>query len=117
MANRNNDMRSAMTNEDSRIRNILAQTQGVEGNYFNQSNTMANNILQRLMSNQGAQNQANQANTQARNQWANGLISAGGSLAGAVLGYALAPSAASQLDQVFGGMADPMQMASAGGML
>lgn len=117
MANRNNDMRSAMTNEDSRIRNILAQTQGVEGNYFNQSNTMANNILQRVMGNQGAQNQANQANTQARNQWVNGLISAGGSLAGAGLGYALAPSAASQLDQVFGGMADPMQMASAGGML
>ena len=117
MANRNNDMRSAMTNEDSRIRNILAQTQGVEGNYFNQSNTMANNILQRLMSNQGAQNQANQTNTANRNSWMNSLISAGGSLAGAGLGAALAPSAASQLDQVYGGMADPMQMASAGGML
>lgn len=98
MANRNNDMRNAMTQEDSRIRNILAQTQGIEGNYFNQSNTMANNILQRLMANQSAQNQANQTNSANYNQWKNNLISGavgiGTGLAGAGLSSYLSPAVA-----------------------
>lgn len=113
MANRNNDMRSAMTQEDSRINNILNQTQGIEGNYFNQSNAMANNILQRVMGNQSAQNAANQINTANRNSWMNSLISAGGSLAGAGLGYALAPAAGA----ASAGMAtDPMQYYSSNNM-
>lgn len=121
MANRNNDMRNAMTQEDARIRSNLAQTQGVEGNYFNQSNAMANNILQRLMANQGVQNQANQINTANQNAWRNNLMSAGIGLGTTALGgglaYALAPSKAEALDEMFGGMADPMQAASSGGIL
>jgi hypothetical protein len=91
MANRNNDMRNAMTAEDARIQAILAGTQGTENNYFNQSNTMANNILQRVMGNTSNQQAANQFNTQARNQWMNNLISGIGSVAGTAVGAALAP--------------------------
>ena len=89
MANRNNELRNAMVAEDARVSNILNSAMGVENNYFNQSNTMANNILQRVMGNQNAQNQVNIANAQAENQWRNNLISAGAGLAGAVGGGAL----------------------------
>ena len=89
MANRNNELRNAMIAEDARVSNILNSAMGVENNYFNQSNTMANNILQRVMGNQNAQNQVNIANAQAENQWRNNLISAGAGLAGAVGGGAL----------------------------
>lgn len=85
-ANRNNDLRNAMTQEDSRVSNILNQLQNTENNYFNQSNTMANNILQRVLGNQSTQQQANIANTQAYNQWKNNLISGATSLGGAALG-------------------------------
>lgn len=88
-ANRNNDMRNAMTQEDQRVSNILNASQGVENNYFNQSNTMANNILQRIMGNAGWQQQANQYNTQARNDWQNSLISGAGGVLGAVGGAGL----------------------------
>lgn len=91
MANRNNDLRNAMTAEDTRVANILNQAMGVENNYFNQSNTMANNILSRVMGNQSAQNTANQINTSNYNSWRNGLISAGLGLAGTAAGAALAP--------------------------
>lgn len=86
MANRNNQMRQAMTQEDARVQNILSALSNIEGNYFNQANTMGNNILQRVMANQQAQQQANIANTQARNAWANNLISGAASIAGAGLG-------------------------------
>lgn len=86
MANRNNDMRQAMVNEDARVQNILAALSGIENNYFNQGNTMANNILQRVNANADRQQQVNIANTQARNQWANNLISGAASIAGAGLG-------------------------------
>lgn len=89
MANRNNELRNAMVAEDARVSNILNNAMGVENNYFNQSNTMANNILQRVTGNQNAQNQVNIANAQAENQWRNNLISAGAGLAGAVGGGAL----------------------------
>lgn len=89
MANRNNELRNAMVAEDARVSNILNSAMGVENNYFNQSNTMANNILQRVMGNQSAQNQVNIANAQAENQWRNNLISAGAGLAGAAGGGAL----------------------------
>lgn len=86
MANRNNDMRNAMTQEDARVQNILSALSGVEGNYFNQANAMGNNILQRVLGNQQAQNQVNIANTNAYNQWKNNLISGGASILGAGLG-------------------------------
>lgn len=86
MANRNNELRNAMVAEDARVSNILNNAMGVENNYFNQSNTMANNILQRVTGNQNAQNQVNIANAQAENQWRNNLISAGAGLTGALGG-------------------------------
>ena len=89
MANRNNELRNAMVAEDARVSNILNSAMGVENNYFNQSNTMANNILQRVTGNQNAQNQVNIANAQAENQWRNNLISAGAGLAGAAGGGVL----------------------------
>lgn len=118
-ANRNMDMRQAMTQEDARVQNILSALSGIEGNYFNQANTMGNNILQRALANQSAQQQANIANTNAYNQWRNNLISGGasilGSLGGVGLASALAPSATSLLRS---GMAvDPMQVASANNWL
>lgn len=85
-ANRNNDLRNAMTQEDSRVSNILNQLQNTENNYFNQSNTMANNILQRVSANADRQQQVNIANTAAQNQWKNNLISGATSLGGAALG-------------------------------
>lgn len=85
-ANRNNDLRQAMVDEDARVQNILSALQGVEGNYFNMGNTMANNILQRATANQQMQQQANIANTNAYNQWRNNLISGAAALGGAALG-------------------------------
>lgn len=86
MANRNANMRQAMTQEDTRVQNILNQLAGIEGNYFNMGNTMSNNILQRVLANQNMQQQANVANTNAYNQWKNNLISGGASILGAGLG-------------------------------
>lgn len=88
-ANRSNQLRQAMTQEDQRVSNILSQLAGMEGNYFNMGNTMAQNILQRALANQSAQNAANIANTQAQNQWRNNLISGAASLGGAALGAGL----------------------------
>lgn len=88
-ANRNIDMQQAMVNEDARVQNILNALSGVEGNYFNMGNTMANNILSRATANQKAQQQANIANAQAYNQWKNNLISGAASLVGTIGGAAL----------------------------
>lgn len=89
-ANRNMDMRQAMTQEDARVQNILSALSGVEGNYFNQTNTMGNNILQRVLANQQTQQQANIANTNAYNSWKNNLISGAASVGGLALGAGLA---------------------------
>lgn len=86
MANRNNDLRSAMTEEDARVQNILSALSGIEGNYFNQGNIMGNNILQRALTNAGAENTANIANTNAYNAWRNNLISGAATIVGAVAG-------------------------------
>lgn len=86
MANRNNDMRQAMVNEDARVQNILAALSGIENNYFGQANTMADNILNRVNANANRQQEVNKINTQARNEWANNLISGGASILGAGLG-------------------------------
>lgn len=92
MANRNTQMQQAMTQEDQRVQNILSQLGGIENNYFNQSNTMANNILNRVSGNADRQQEANIQNTNAYNAWRNNLISAGASLGGAALGSALSPA-------------------------
>lgn len=103
-ANRNNDLRQAMVNEDARVQNILSALQGVEGNYFNMGNTMANNILQRATANQKAQQQANIANTNAYNKWNNNLISGAAALGGPALGAVLGgPIGASIGGSLFGG--------------
>lgn len=103
-ANRNMDMRQAMTQEDARVKNILSALSGVEGNYFNQTNTMGNNILQRVLANQNAQQQANIANTNAYNQWKSNLISGAASLGGSALGAILGgPIGASIGGSLFGG--------------
>lgn len=81
-ANRNMDMRNAMTQEDARVQNILNALQGVESGYFNQADTMANNILNRVSGNAQRQQQVNIANTEAYNNWRNNLISGAASLAG-----------------------------------
>ena len=103
-ANRNNDLRNAMTQEDARVRNILSSLSGIEDNYFNMGNTMANNILQRVTANQQAQQQANIANTNAYNQWRNNLISGAATLGGSALGAVLGgPIGASIGGSLFGG--------------
>lgn len=118
-ANRNNQMRQAMTEEDARVRNIINSLMGVESNYFGQANTMADNILNRVNANANRQQQVNMMNTQARNQWANNLMNAGmglvGTLGGVGLASALAtPTTASLLaNQVI----DPKQVASANNLI
>lgn len=93
MANRNANMRQAMTQEDTRVQNILNQLAGIEGNYFNMGNTMSNNILQRVLANQNTQQQANVANTNAYNSWKNNLLSGATGLGAAALSGGFAPSA------------------------
>lgn len=101
-ANRNADLRNAMTQEDSRVQNILNSLSGIEGNYFNQSNTMANNILQRVEANAQRQQAANTANAQAYNQWRNNLISGGAIIAGSLLGGGLGKFATGDTGSLFG---------------
>jgi len=131
MANRNNDLRSAMTQEDARVQNILSALSGIEGNYFNQSNTMANNILNRVTTNAGAQNAANAANTAAYNAWKNNLISGAASIAGAMVGGPMGAALAGGLTKstlgngsgpygmatVYGDAVDPGQVMSANNMV
>lgn len=120
MANRNNDMRQAMTAEDARVQNILSALSGIEGNYFNQSNTMANNILDRVKTNAAAQNAANATNTSNYNAWKNNLISGAASIVGAMvggpMGAALAGGLTSGMATPYGDAVDPNQVASANNM-
>lgn len=97
MANRNNDMRNAMTAEDARVRNILSALSGIEGNYWQQSNAMANNVLSRQKANQGNQQAVNNANTEAYNDWKNELLSTGVGAALTLMGSPLAGAAFSSL--------------------
>lgn len=85
-ANRNMDMRQAMTQEDARVQNILNALAGIEGNYFNQANIMGNNILERVMANQAAENAARDINTKKYNAWKDNLISGTASVAGSLIG-------------------------------
>ena len=99
MANRANDMRQAMTQEDARIQNILNQLNATNANYFNQANTMAGNVTQRQLANAAAQNAANMKYNEDYNSWKNNLYSAGLTAAGAVLGGYGLPIAQSALSQ------------------
>lgn len=124
MANRNMDMRQAMTQEDARVQNILNALQGVESGYFGQANTMANNILQRVSQNQANQQRVNELNTQAYNQWRNSLINSAAQLGGAALTGGLSYLATKPLmnaltsqASVAGAAIDPMQAYSAANML
>ena len=103
MANRATDMRNAMTQEDARVQNILSALSGIEGNYFQQSNAMANNVLQRAMTNAQAENAANLTNTNNYNAWKNNLIKGGATIVGAMfggpMGAALAGTAANAATQ------------------
>lgn len=85
-ANRNDTMRQAMIDEDSRIRNILSHLSSTEGNYWNQANTMANNIMQRYVTNVARQNEANATNTANYNAWRDNLFSGTGGAIGAAIG-------------------------------
>lgn len=92
-ANRNIDMRQAMTQEDARVQNILSALSGIESNYFNQTNAMGNNILQRALANQAALQEANKLNAAYDNQyksnydaWKNNLISSAAGIGGSLLG-------------------------------
>ena len=86
MANRATDMRNAMTQEDARVQNILSALSGIEGNYFQQSNAMANNVLQRAMTNAQAENTVNMTNANNYNAWKNNMISGAAMVVGAMLG-------------------------------
>lgn len=86
MVNRATDMRNAMTQEDARVQNILSALSGIEGNYFQQSNAMANNVLQRAMTNAQAENTANMTNANNYNAWKNNMISGAAMVVGAMLG-------------------------------
>lgn len=97
MANRNNNMRQAMTQEDQRVQNILSALSGIEGNYWQQSNAMADNILRRSAANQGTQQAANVANTENYNAWKNNLLSTGIGAALTLIGSPLAGAAFSAL--------------------
>ena len=104
MANRANGMRNAMTQEDQRVQNILSALSGIEGNYWQQSNAMANNILQRATTNAAAQNAANVANTNNYNAWKNNLISGAATIAGAIVGGPMgAALAGGTTNGLFGG--------------
>lgn len=92
-ANRNTDMRQAMTQEDARVQNILSALSGIEGNYFNQSNIMGNNILQRALSNQAAENATREFNKKLSNayrssvdKWKQGIWQSVGEAAGSAIG-------------------------------
>lgn len=130
-ANRNNSMRSAMTAEDQRVQNILSALSGIEGNYWQQSNSMANNILNRATTNAAAQNTANITNTNNYNAWKNNMISGAASIVGAMIGGPMGAALAGSLTSgalgngsgpygmatQYGDAVDPGQVMSANNMV
>lgn len=121
MANRNNDLRSAMTQEDARVQNILSALSGIEGNYFNQTNTMASNILDRVKTNAAAQNAVNATNASNYDTWKNNLLSGGASIVasalGGPIGAALTGSLTNRMTTPYGDAIDPGQVMSANNMI
>lgn len=121
MANRATGMRQAMTQEDQRVQNILSALSGIEGNYFNQTNTMANNILDRVKTNAAAQNAANATNTANYNAWKNNMMSGAATIVGAMMGgpmgAALAGNLTNSMVTPYGDAIDPGQVMSANNMI
>lgn len=85
-ANRNANMQQALVDEDARVRNIISKLSGIEGNYWNQGNAMANNIMQRYTTNVARQNEANATNVANYNAWRDNLFSGTGGLVGSAIG-------------------------------
>lgn len=86
MANRADQLYKAMGDEDTRVRNVLDTLTGLESNYFNRVNTMANNILQRQLTNAERGTLANATNVGNYNTWKNNLLSGGAQIGGTALG-------------------------------
>lgn len=85
-ANRNTNMQQALIDEEARIRNIISQLSGIESNYWNQGNTMANNIMQRYTTNVERQNQARAQNVANYNAWRDNLFTGTGGAIGTAIG-------------------------------
>lgn len=131
MANRANGMRQAMTQEDARIRNVLDALSGIEGNYWQQSNAMANNIFDRAKTNAAAQNAVNATNASNYDTWRNNLISGAASIAAAMVGGPMGAALTGGLTKsalgngsgpygmatVYGDAVDPGQVMSANNMV
>lgn len=109
MGNRANNLQSAMSAEDARIINALSSTAGIENNYFNQANTLANNILLRQRGNQTIQNAINKQNTANYNAWRDNLWQGTGGTIGAAIGAYFGGGAGAGIGAQAG--------SSAGGML
>lgn len=86
LSSRATGLRDAMGDEDIRVRNTLSALSGLEGNYFNQSNAMAKDILSRILGNQKAKNEANIKNAEAYNAWRDNLWQGTGGAIGAAIG-------------------------------
>lgn len=86
MTERGNQLYKAMSSEDSRVNNMIDVLSGIESNYFNQANLMANNILQRQLTNAERQGIANATNTANYNAWKDNALAGGSYLGGATLG-------------------------------
>lgn len=116
-ANANNARRNAMVNESERLQNILSALGSVEGNYFNQANILANNILSRQQGNQQLQDIINQQNANAYNNWQANVLSGGASLAGTLAGSYLGSGSGTNTATPYGNAIDPNQVASANNMI
>jgi hypothetical protein len=86
MGNRANNLQSAMSEEDARIIKALSSMVGAENNYFNEANTLANNILLRQRGNQTIQNAINKQNAANYNAWRDNMFSGTGGAIGAAIG-------------------------------
>lgn len=85
-ANRANEINQNLIDESARIQDILSALSGVEGNYFNQSDIMRSNILQRQQSNQGIAQDINKLNNAGYNTWKSNMLSGGAGIAGTLAG-------------------------------
>lgn len=109
MGNRASNLQSAMSEEDARIINALSNMSNAENRYFNQANTLANNILLRQRGNQTIQNAINRQNAANYNAWRDNLWQGTGGAIGAAIGAYFGGGA--------GAAAGASAGTSAGGML
>lgn len=85
-ANQQNSARRAMVDENARIRNIISRLSATEGNYWNQANTMADNLMRRYVTNVARQNEANAQNVANYNAWRDNLFAGTGGAIGTAIG-------------------------------